>query len=513
MAKRAGQITGLLTAGVLALVLMGGLVPLFWHGTTATLLPADWAALRFTVLQAAASAALCCALAIPLARALHRRRFWGRGALIRLISAPFILPSVAAILGLLAIFGRSGPINSALAALGAPPLPIFGFGGVVLAHVFLNLPLACRMLLQGWAAIPAERFRLAQDIGMGPAAQFRLLEWPMLRAGLPSIFAAVFLICLTSFAVALILGGGPRATTIELGLYQSLRFDFDLGRAALLALVQTALCLGAIALLALIWRPAAFGVGLDREVPPSAQGSVSVWIDGLIITLAALFLVLPLLAVMIRGLSGLGEMPDSFAPAALRSIGIAVLAAALATAGALALAWARANGAGLWAEFAAMLPLGTSSLALGTGLFLSLRPWVDPLMITLPMAVILNAALTLPFLYRMLLPACTDLMRGYGRLGHEVQMSPLALLRVVMLPRLSRDLGFCMGLGAAMSMGDFGVVALFAAPQDVTLPVLIGRLMGAYQMELAAAMTLWLVAISLLLFWIFESAGSRYAKG
>jgi thiamine transport system permease protein len=60
----------------------------------------------------------------------------------------------------------------------------------------------------------------------------------MLREVCPARFLVIFLICLTSFAVALTLGGGPRATTVELAIYQAFRFDFDLGRAALLALVQ-----------------------------------------------------------------------------------------------------------------------------------------------------------------------------------------------------------------------------------------------------------------------------------
>lgn len=64
----------------------------------------------------------------------------------------------------------------------------------------------------------------------------------MLKALAPGIFATVFLLCLTSFATALILGGGPRATTVELAIYQAFRFDFDLARAAALASLQLALC-------------------------------------------------------------------------------------------------------------------------------------------------------------------------------------------------------------------------------------------------------------------------------
>ena len=57
----------------------------------------------------------------------------------------------------------------------------------------------------------------------------------------PGAFAVIFVICLSSFAVALTLGGGPRATTVELAIYQAVRFDFDLGRAALLSVIQLGL--------------------------------------------------------------------------------------------------------------------------------------------------------------------------------------------------------------------------------------------------------------------------------
>ena len=107
--------------------------------------PADWAALRFTIGQAAVSAGLSVALAVPVARALARRRFAGRGLLITLLGAPFLMPVIVAVLGLLAVFGRQGLLNRGLEALGLPAIPVFGPQGVILAHVFLNLPFAVRM--------------------------------------------------------------------------------------------------------------------------------------------------------------------------------------------------------------------------------------------------------------------------------------------------------------------------------------------------------------------------------
>lgn len=506
MASRAGKIGAITAACGVGLLIIGSLGFLLPHANLVSLTPADFSALRFTVLQAALSAAVSCLLAIPLARALFAARFWGRAALVRLISAPFILPSLAAVMGLLAVFGRGGVFNDALTAVGAPQISIFGLGGVVLAHIFLNLPLATRMLLHGWAGIPTERFRLAQSLSFGRWAMFMHLEWPLLRALLPSAFAVIFLVCLTSFSVALILGGGPRATTIELGIYQSLRFEFDLNRAANLALLQTALSLMATFVMAAVWQPSGFGTGLDRKV--LLRGD---WSDGVIIALATLFFALPLAAIAARGMAELVDLPNGFWMAAGRSVFIAVTSAFLAVWAALMLAMARARGAGLWADFAAMLPLGTSSLALGVGAFLALRPVMPPQNAALVLAVFFNAAMALPFVYRLLLPTCREIQSSFARLMASLGMSGWAVLRVVFLPRLAPILGFSMGLSAAMAMGDFGVIALLGAADQPTLPILAARLMGAYQMQAAASVTLWLILFAFALFWLFDHLGGRDA--
>ena len=105
-----------LAALLLALVL-APLLAVSWRGAGMSLGPADWIAVRFSITQAFLSAAFSTLLAIPVARALARRRFPGRGLLITLMGAPFLLPSVVAVLGLLAVFGRSGLLNQGLIAL------------------------------------------------------------------------------------------------------------------------------------------------------------------------------------------------------------------------------------------------------------------------------------------------------------------------------------------------------------------------------------------------------------
>ena len=46
---------------------------------------------------------------------------------------------------------------------------LYGLPGILIAHVFFNAPLAARVFLASLAAVPGEHWRLAAQLGMGPA--------------------------------------------------------------------------------------------------------------------------------------------------------------------------------------------------------------------------------------------------------------------------------------------------------------------------------------------------------
>ena len=510
----AGRAVSLIAGGLAAALLLLLLAPLAALGLRLgafSLAPSDLAAIRFTATQAALSALFSVLLAVPVARALARRRFAGRDLLVTLLGAPFLLPVIVAILGLLAVFGRSGWVNQALDLAGLPQVTIYGLHGVVLAHVFFNLPLAVRLILLGWQAIPAERFRLAASLGFSARDRFRHIEGPMLREVLPGAALVIFTICLTSFAVALTLGGGPSATTVELAIYQALRFEFDLPAAARLALVQFVLCALAFGVAGRITKVVGFGVGLDRSFAPPAPAGLSRMVDVLAIALMAAFLLLPLLAVILRGLPGLSSLPPQVWAAALRSVLVALSSTALTMTVALILALAAARTARGWPGLVATLPLASSSLVLGTGLFLIVQPVLRPADLALPVTMLVNALLALPFAYRILASEALALETGYARLARSLDMPATARLRLVILPRLARPLGFAAGICAAFSMGDLGVIALFATEREPTLPLLVQQLMGAFRTDWAASAALVLVVLSFALFWLFDQWGRRHA--
>ncbi|MBO6865528.1 MAG: thiamine/thiamine pyrophosphate ABC transporter permease ThiP [Thalassococcus sp.] len=498
MARRAfaiiaGALVALLTLGpVVAVSLRAGGVGGF--------APGDWGAIRFTLMQGVISAGLSVLFAIPVARALARRRFVGRGALVALLGAPFILPVIVAVLGLIAVFGNNGIFNGFLRALGLPSMTIYGLHGVIIAHVFFNLPLATRMLLQGWLAIPSERFRLSAGLGLRPWAAFKVLEWPMLLRVAPGAFAVIFVICLSSFAVALTLGGGPKATTVELAIYQTMRFDFDLARAASLSLVQLVLAVVAgVAALALA-RGDGFGSGLDRVVTRFDTGRIGLALDTVWIMLAALFLLTPLALVAWNGLTGLPMLSASVWQSAGHSMSVALGSTLLCILWALPLASRRG-------ELIGLLGIALSPLVLGTGLFLILRPYINPLSVALPVTALINALVSLPFALRILRPEAEAIRQDHARLSAALGLTPWAWVRFVYLPRLRRPLGFAAGLTAALSMGDLGVIALFADPDRATLPLHVYQLMGRYQMEAAQGAALLLLMLSLGLFWLFDRGG------
>jgi len=494
--------------GYLALLVLGALAAVISRASwPISLAPGDLAAIRFTLFQSVLSAALSILAAIPVARAMARRQFFGRNALMIILGAPFILPVIVAVFGLLAIWGRSGLVSDLTVFLGLGRLDIYGLPGVVLAHVFFNLPLATRLILQGWVSIPPEHFKLAAQLNFSPRDEFRRLELPMLRETLPGAFILVFILCMTSFATVLALGGGPKATSVELAIYTALRFDFDLGRAAVLALVQVGLSVVAAVALLSVGRPADLGRGLGN--PRQMWRKDGRMIDAVAIGCVSLFVLSPLLAIAWRGAGGLlGAVDMRLLEALWMSLQIVALSTCIAIVGAIGIATLAARSRRGWlVEVIATLVLVVSPFVLGTGLFIIINPYFDPFALALPVTAIVNAALSLPFCVRVLVPALRRVDDNYGRLTTSLGMAGWDKARLIYWPALRAPLGFAAGLAAALSMGDLGVIALFAPVEGATLPLLMYRLMGSYQMEAAAGVALILVAVSFGLFAILDWGG------
>ena len=82
--------------------------------------------------------------------------------------------------------------------------------------------------------------------------------------------------------------------------------------------------------------------------------------------------------------------------------------------------------------------------------------------------------------------------------------------RLVDWPLIRDAAGLAFAIAATLAAGDVGVIALFGSQDTETLPLLLYRRMGAYQMEAAAVTALLLALLCLGLFWAIErSVGGR----
>ncbi|WP_346826986.1 thiamine/thiamine pyrophosphate ABC transporter permease ThiP [Serratia inhibens] len=482
-----------------------------------------WHVVRFTFWQALLSALISVLPAIALARALYRRRFPGRLLLLRLCAMTLVLPVLVAVFGLLSVYGRQGWLALLCGWFGINySFSPYGLQGILLAHMFFNLPLAARLLLQALENIPVEQRQLAAQLGMNGWQQFRFVEWPALRRQILPSGALIFMLCFASFATVLSLGGGPQATTIELAIYQALSYDYDLSRAALLALIQLACCLGLVVLSQRLSQALPVGntqAHIWRNPEDSLWRRVS---DFLLIAAALLLLLPPLLAVIADGANQtmISVLQQQVLWQALfTSLRIALGAGALCVVLTMMLLWSSRELKlqqrlrwGQTLELSGMVILAMPGIVLATGFFLLLSDTVGLPQSPYALVILTNALMAVPYALKVLENPMRDLAERYNPLCLSLGMHGWQRLRWIELKALRRPLAQALAFACVLSIGDFGVVALFGNEQFRTLPFYLYQQIGAYRSNDGAVTALLLLLLCFLLFTLIERLPGRSAQ-
>ncbi|WP_319536084.1 thiamine/thiamine pyrophosphate ABC transporter permease ThiP [uncultured Vibrio sp.] len=485
-------------------------VSLIWHD------PYYQHVTKFSFYQAFLSTLISVGLAIPVAHSLSHREFFGKSLLLKLFASTLVLPVLVGVFGLLAIYGNSGLIAQWLQTLDAKlPFSIYGLNGILLAHVFFNLPYAARLLLQTLESIPAEQHKLCAHLGMGHWDKFRWVEWPRLRQQLPHVSGLVFMLCFTSFATVMALGGGPKSTTIELAIYQAIKFDFDLQAGALLALWQMLLC-GVLA------------IGVQKLTKPVSisSGSISVqqyltkdhgwskawdsfWIMG------AFLLVIPPLAMVI--LSGINQQVGSvlnderFWSALFNSLKVAAMASTLAVAAGVSILltsrrWRLQyqNTRADHIELVGTIILVTPGLVISTGLFLLLRSFTDVFSLAFFVVILVNGLMALPYVIKTLAQPMLHIEQQYQYVCASLGMRGWQRFKVVEWRALRKPFAHAFAISFMFAIGDLSAIALFGGQEFRTLPLYLFQLLGSYQMEAAAVVSVTLLLLSVGCFTLIE---------
>ncbi|MDQ7084013.1 MAG: ABC transporter permease subunit [Sulfurovum sp.] len=404
----------------------------------------------------------------------HQSDFRGRSILVALFSSSLVLPTLIVVFGLIGIFGRNGYLNQVSLFLFDSSFGsyLYGLGGILLAHVYLNASFASRALLHAFESIPKEKYKLAKSLNFTAFQRFVYVEYPALKSTLLSIGATIFLLCFTSFAVVLLLGGSPSYNTLEVAIYEAVKLDFDIAMALKLALIQ----LGISAILVVL--SSGFKINLSNlktshtQIPWKEHRFVS-WIQWAIITLFALFFISPLLVIIIDGFGAdfMRIMSEPlFIKSLITSLSLASVSSVLTVIIALLLSntlrelslKTRLGGKpfarllhGIVA-FSGNLYLAIPSLVLGLGFFLIAQSYESPMWIGSTIAILTaNVLMSLPFALAILTPAMQQTAQRYDKVvfSRTYFMATLGLCGV---PLYQIGIGLHFGFGILLFSGRFG---------------------------------------------------------
>ncbi|MEO6625766.1 MAG: iron ABC transporter permease [Burkholderiaceae bacterium] len=461
----------------------------------------------WTVLQAALTCVLALVLGLPLAWVLARFEFAGRALVLRLLMLPFVVPTLVAAMGVLALWGPRGSITALLGwnLQDTPWLLLYG-------NLFFNLCLVVRAAVEALERVSAARVAAARSLGATPWRAFWRIEWPSVQPALLSALCLVFLYCFSGFGLALILGG-QRYATVEVEIYTLVAHELRLAPAGALALGTLALT-GAVALLyAVFERRLATPGRADRVARRRPHGP---W-QWLALALAMLLMLLvcaaPLLAILWRVAQAFGSAGDVLLDeethlALWNTLRFTCAAVLLATALGLAHAVAARRSAVLRA--AAFLPFVVSPVTVAFGLLLLYPQWSA----SLPLLLAAYALMAYPFVAIGLGAALDDQPLHLALAARSLGASPRRVFWRVTLPMAMPALRRGMAFAAATAMGEFAVTLFLSRPEWTTLTTLIYQRLGrpgAVNRDSALVLAALLMLLALAVFALLD-AGPRGAR-
>lgn len=445
----------------------------------------------WSVFQAACSAILCVILALPMAWSLARLQFWGRKWLLRLLMLPFIMPTLVAGMGVLALFGERGVVNLA----NTPYLLIYG-------NVFFNLPVAIGAMYQGYCRVPAHHLAMAQTLGANAWQRFWYVEMPVLRSWLIGAMCLIFLYCFSGFGLALLLGGQKYAT-IEVVIYQLIAYELDMSRAVVLVWLALGITAVAGGLYAWFSRGQVNKIIFRQPEKPSSSQKIILMFSLLILLF---FCGLPLLAVVVRALqawSAWGILLTHETLLALKNtLFFSLVTVILATI--LGVTHAALAHEVVWVRGMTFLPFMVSPVCLAFGVLLAYPEWSA----SLPLLMALYALMAYPFVTKDILSIWDTLSPHYvavtRTLGATSFQAACYVTVPLLLPALRRGLIFA----AATAMGEFAATLFLSRPEWLTLTTLIyqklGRV-GQSNFHEAMILTLLLMVLSVMVFLLLDT--------
>jgi len=174
-----------------------------------------------TLAVATGSTLLALALGFPAAYWLARMEGRWKSLATILVLFPLLVGNVVRAAGWMALLGNGGAINAGLLGLGliAAPLPLlYNTGAVVAGIVAVVLPYMVLTLSAVIESIPRQTEEAASNLGARPMTVFRRVVLPLALPGVAAGSVLVFVLCMNTYASAVLLGG-PRFKMMAPAVY------------------------------------------------------------------------------------------------------------------------------------------------------------------------------------------------------------------------------------------------------------------------------------------------------
>ena len=438
--------------------------------------PAILSVLRFTIIQAVWSTFYSTLIGLPLG--LWLGTSLGRSSRGFLL-IPYGVPTVVVGMAITTWLGRSGILNHYLDWS-------YSLKAVVVAHVLLNAPWVALQVAQARSEVPGEQLEAAKTMGASYFQRFRFVIRPYIRWSLATACAQVFGLCVMSFALILLLGGGPPVQTLETEIFARVRFStLDMTGAVTCAFWELLVTLFPWVLVLIFQsrqKKNQFPAGRSKVPLRSFSGRPFV---------CALF-VLPYFSLFHRGMGGTWSFLGTFfvdeglRAALTLSFELALTVGFFTLLTALAGVIASLRFEGLALPLA--MPSGLSVLVLGLGFFLAYGKWIDPFEGSFLAMVALQVTLIFPVAFRSLLPVAQGTQKRLLEAAVTLGASPVEAFWWVEWPRWRRPVFTVFAIAAGASLGEVAAVSLFYSEKLIPLPLLVTRWMGQYHFEEAQAL-------------------------
>ena len=483
----------------------------------------------FSLKQGVLSTLLSAAIGFPGAYILARYTFRGKNFIKALITVPYVLPTIAAVLGIVLLIGNNGIINRALMALSGaeqPPLRLlYSMKAILIAHTFYNIPLFIRFVYPVWENIPVSLYEAGKSLGAGRWRLFRTVTCPWLLCAITAACALIFVLCFMSFSIVLVLGGGPQYSTMEVEIYKLARTTYNITKACALGGIESLITLLFIAVYTAAGHqkssyPAPAG---KHGTVPAKKLSLHHFPALLYIFFLILYIAMPMVTIALNSLtgkSGWGKensltlkwyraftQPVMYNPV-LNTILIAVATVTCAIILSLIISAVISR----WPKGAFLIQifffasLGISSILLSLGFMLTIsklgfRPNGKLLLIAV------HTAAVLPFTIKAISLFYSRINRRCIECAKSLGAKPLRILWTVKLPMIKNGI-FTAGIFAfAVSAGEVNGALMLAPEGFTTMPVAIYRLIGAYRFYQACAMGTVLLLICIAAFYAIDRLG------